>query len=140
MAKIQSDIIMANSKMEENNYKEVLGAAIIVKHQGRVTIIITGNNDNFQGIDLKTFLFFKIIEEYQKSGYLYIDLYGITSDFSDKNPYKEFNEFKLKFKPSVYEYIGELDLIVNKPFHQILWSTNQIQREFYKPQKKVINN
>ena len=137
MSKISADIIMANSKMEENNFKEILGAAMIVKHQGRITIIITGNNDTFIGRDLKTFMFFKIIEEYKKAGYLYVDLYGITSDFSDTNPYKEFNNFKLKFKPTVYEYIGELDLIVNKPFHQLLWSTNKIQKEFYKPQKKI---
>lgn len=136
MAKISSDIVMANSKMEENNFREVLGSALIVKHQGRVTIIITGNTKEFQGTDLKTFMFFKIIEEYQKVGYLYIDLYGITSDFSDTNPYKELNKFKLQFNPNVYEYVGELDLIVNKPFHQLLWSTNKIQREFYKPSKK----
>ena len=52
------------------------------------------------------------------------------------NPYKELNAFKLKFKPNVFEYIGEFDLIVNKPFHQLLWSTNQIQKEFYKPPVK----
>ena len=75
----------------------------------------------------------KIIEEYKKAGYLYLDLYGITADFTDSNPYKTLNDFKLKFKPTVYEYIGEFDLIVNKPFHQLLWSTNQIQKEFYKP-------
>ena len=46
------------------------------------------------------------------------------------------NKFKLKYKPQVYEYIGELDLIVNKPFHQLLWSTNKIQKEFYKPALK----
>ena len=137
MARISSDIVLANSKMEENNFKEVLGAALVIKHFGRVTIVITGNSDDFQGCDLKTFLFFKIIEEYRKAGYLYLDLYGITSDFSDTNPYKDLNQFKLKFKPTVYEYIGELDLIVNKPFHQLLWSTNQIQKEFYKPQKRI---
>ena len=79
------------------------------------------------------YIFYKIIEEYKKAGYLYLDLYGITADFTDSNPYKALNDFKLKFKPTVYEYIGEFDLIVNKPFHQLLWSTNQIQKEFYKP-------
>ena len=83
-------------------------------------------------------MYYKIIEEYKKKGYLFFDLYGITADYSDTNPYKELNKFKLKFKPNVYEYIGELDLIVNKPFHQILWSTNKIQKEFYKPAVKKV--
>lgn len=133
MSRISSEIALSNDRMEENSMKEVLGAALVVKHQGRVSIIITGNTKSYSTIDVKTFMYYKIIEEYKKAGYNYLDLNGITADFSDTNPYKELNNFKLKFKPTVYEYIGELDLIVNKPFHQILWSTNQIQKEFYKP-------
>ena len=68
-----------------------------------------------------------------------MDLNGITGDFTNKNPYRELNRFKLKFKPTVYEYIGEFDLIVNKPIHQILWSTNKIQKEFYRA-KDTTNN
>lgn len=136
IARIASEIIRSNSKMQENNTKEILGAAFIVKHQGRITILISGVDKNYEGADLKTFLFYKIIEEYKKAGYLYFDMNGITADYSDTNPYKELNKFKLKFKPEVFEYIGELDLIVNKPFHQLLWSTNQIQKEFYKPAVK----
>ena len=112
---------------------EILGGALIVKHEGRITIEITGQNADFVGIDIKTYLYYKIIEEYKKAGYLFLDMNGITADFTDKNPYKSLNDFKLKFKPTTYEYIGEFDLIVNKPFHQLLWSTNKIQKEFYKP-------
>ena len=133
MNRISADMALANQRMQENNTKEVLGAAFVVKYEGRVTIIISGYNKDFQGIDVKSYIFYKIIEEYKKAGYLYLDLYGITADFTDSNPYKALNDFKLKFKPTVYEYIGEFDLIVNKPFHQLLWSTNQIQKEFYKP-------
>ena len=133
MNRISADMALANQRMQENNPKEVLGAAFVVKYEGRVTIIISGYNKDFQGIDVKLYIFYKIIEEYKKAGYLYLDLYGITADFTDSNPYKALNDFKLKFKPTVYEYIGEFDLIVNKPFHQLLWSTNQIQKEFYKP-------
>lgn len=133
MNRISADMALANQRMQENNPKEVLGSAFVVKYEGRVTIIISGYNKDFQGIDVKSYIFYKIIEEYKKAGYLYLDLYGITADFTDSNPYKTLNDFKLKFKPTVYEYIGEFDLIVNKPFHQLLWSTNQIQKEFYKP-------
>lgn len=133
MAKISSEIVKANGKMQENHTREILGGAFVIKHQGRITIYISGNTNDFEGCDVKTFLFYKIIDEYKKAGYLYLDLYGITADFSDTNPYRELNKFKLKFNPKVYEYIGEFDLIVNKPFHHLLWSTNKIQKEFYKP-------
>lgn len=131
--RISESIRFANDRMEENAMREVIGAAFVVKHEGRVTIINTGHDKNFTFIDTKAFIFFKLIEEYKKAGYSFIDLHGITADFSDTNPYKKLNDFKLRFKPNVFEYVGELDLVVNKPFHQLLWSTNQIQKEFYKP-------
>ena len=133
LSKIQSEIALANQKMQENRYRQILGAAFVIKHQGRITVFISGQTDQFQGVDVKSFMYYKIIEGYKKAGYLFLDLYGITADFSESNPYKKLNDFKLSFKPNVYEYIGELDLIVNKPLHQFLWSTNKIQREFYKP-------
>ena len=131
--------------MNDKNLREILGAAMIIKHEGRITHLISGYNKTHSDIDVKTFMFYKIIELYKKAGYLYFDMNGITGDYSDTNPYndeeekedsKELNKFKLKFKPTVFEYIGEFDLIVNKPFHQLLWSTNQIQKEFYKPAVK----
>ena len=130
---ISYDIGLANQRMENNVLKEVLGGAFVIKHQGRITILIAGYNKDYNDIDARTFLFYKIIEEYKKAGYLFLDMNGITADFTESNPYKELNEFKLKFKPTVYEYIGEFDLIINKPLHQLLWSTNKIQKEFYKP-------
>ena len=129
---ISSDMALINRKMRENILKDVYGAAMVIKHQGRVTILITGQKNEFKQIDFKTFMYYKIIKEYKNAGYLFMDLNGITGDFTNKNPYRELNRFKLKFKPTVYEYIGEFDLIVNKPIHQILWSTNKIQKEFYK--------
>ena len=131
--KLSYDISTANEKMVDSQQKEILGSALIIKHEGRVTIYICGCNKDFNGIDIKTYMYYKIIKDYKDNNYLYLDLYGITADFSDTNPYKNLNDFKLKFKPTVFEYIGEFDLIVNKPFHQLLWSTNKIQREFYKP-------
>jgi lipid II:glycine glycyltransferase (peptidoglycan interpeptide bridge formation enzyme) len=128
---IEADIALGNQKMQESVLQEIYGAALIIRHEGRVSIIISGQKKDFRLLDTKTFIYYKIIEEYKKKGYLFIDLYGITGDFTENNPYKDLNDFKLKFKPTIYEYIGEFDLIVNKPIHQILWSTNKIQKEFY---------
>ncbi len=137
--KISVDIATANDKMIENQEKEILGSAFIIKHEGRVTIFVSGCNKEFNGIDVKTYMYYKIIKDYKDNNYLYLDLYGITGDFEDTNPYKDLNEFKLKFEPTVYEYIGEFDLIVNKAFHQFLWSTNKIQKEFYRAKNTSLN-
>ena len=133
LAKIQSEITSSNNRKKDHETKAIIGGAIIIKHQGRVTILSTGESKKIKNIDIKSYIYYKIIESYKKAGYNYIDLNGITADFSDTNPYKELNNFKLKFNPDVFEYIGEFDLIINKTFHQFLWSTNQIQKEFYRP-------
>ncbi len=125
------DISLANIKMQENVIREVYGAALITKYEGRITILITGQKKDFRLLDAKTYMFYSIIQEYKEEGYDYVDLYGITGDFTSNNPYKELNEFKLQFNPSIFEYIGEFDLIVNKPLYQLLSSTNKIQKEFY---------
>ena len=71
-----------------------------------------------------------MIEKYKNDGYKFFDLNGITGDFSDKNPYKGLNDFKLQFKPRVYEYIGEFDLVINKTIYQLLLSSNKLSKEF----------
>ena len=134
--KIAANINVANVRMDKETKSEVLGTALVVKHEGRVTVYIAGVNKTVTTLDIKSFLYYKIIEEYQKAGYLFLDMNGITADFTDSNPYKALNDFKLSFNPTVYEYIGEYDLIINKTFHQILWSTNKIQKEFFKPAVK----
>ena len=131
--RISYDITKANARMTSGeSLKEVLGSAFIIKHEGRITIFISGCNKDFNGIDVKTYMYYKLIKDYKDEGYEYLDLYGITADFNDTNPYKDLNDFKLKFEPDVYEYIGEFDLITNKALHHFLWSTNKIQKEFYK--------
>ncbi len=131
--KLSYDIIKANNVMSSGEVpKEVLGSAFVLKHQGRATIFISGCNKDFNGVDVKTYMYYKLIKDYKDDGFEYLDLYGITADFNDNNPYKDLNDFKLKFEPDVYEYIGEFDLIINKALHHFLWTTNKIQKEFYK--------
>ena len=58
MSKIKTDIALANTRMKENTMKEILGGAFIVKHQGRITIMITGNSNSFTSVDIKSFMFY----------------------------------------------------------------------------------
>ena len=134
---ISKDITIINNRMKEDTNSEILGSAFVIKYENRINILISGQKNDFNNIDVKTFIFYKIIEKYKKENYLYLDMNGITGDMTDTNPYKDVNDFKLKFNPTTFEYIGEFDLIINKPLHQLLWSTGKIQKEFYKPKRKT---
>lgn len=134
---ISKNITIINNRMKEDTNSEIIGSAFIIKYENRINILISGQKNDFNNLDVKTFMFYKIIEKYKKENYSYLDMNGITGDMTETNPYKDVNEFKLKFNPTTFEYIGEFDLIVNKPFHQLLWSTGKVQKEFYKPPRKT---
>lgn len=133
---ISRNIAIINNRMKADTNSEILGAAFVIKYENRINILISGQKNDFNNLDVKTFILYKIIEKYKKENYLYLDMNGITGDMTESNPYKDVNDFKLKFNPTTFEYIGEFDLIINKPFHQLLWSTGKIQKEFYKPKRK----
>ena len=72
------------------------------------------------------------IIKYYKDNFDYLDMNGLSGDFNKFSPYYGLNKFKLGFKPRVFEYIGEFDLIVNKRIYNFLLFTGFIQKEFNK--------
>ncbi len=133
---IQSNITRISNILKGEIQKEIIAGALLIKYEGRVSLLFSGYNKNINNIDINFYLYYKIIEEYQKAGYKFLDLNGITGDFSNSNPFKELNEFKLQFKPVVYEYVGELDLVTNSTLYQIALTTNLLKKEFEREEVK----
>ncbi len=57
---------------------------------------------------------------------------GVTGNFTEKSAYYGLNQFKLKFNPTIYEFIGEFDLVCNDFTFQKLIKTSFIEDEFAK--------
>ena len=72
--------------------------------------------------------------------YDFIDLNGITGDFSKDNPYKGLNEFKQGFNPVSFEYIGEYDFIINNGLYHSMEENGILAKEFNKEQKNINQN
>ena len=72
-----------------------------------------------------------------KNDYDFIDLNGITGDFTPENPYKGLDEFKLGFNPYAFEYIGEYDFIINDSLYKVMEQNGQLAKEFNKPEKST---
>ena len=59
----------------------------------------------------------------------------MTGDFTKQNPYYGLNEFKMGFKPHLYEFIGEFDLVVQEhPYHHLI-KKGLLAKEFNKKTK-----
>ena len=133
-----NEITLLNKKVAGGIKDEVIGAGIVIKYEGRINLLEIGASDKFSFLEPKHFLYYKLIAEYKKRGYSFLDMNGITGDFSKNNPYYFLNRFKESFNPNIYEYIGEFDLIMNKPLYQYLLSSNKLASEFDKTKSKSI--
>lgn len=127
-----SEISNLNAKVQGGIEKEIIGAALVVKYEGRVNVLETGVNHGFDFLEPRHYLYYMLISEYKRRGFSFLDMNGMTGDFTDRNPYYKVNQFKESFSPNIYEYIGEFDLVINKTLYQYLLSSNKLAKEFDK--------
>lgn len=126
--------IMEASKGISDNKKVILAGALVVKHLNTVTIVASGYNKNYKRFAPNYFMHYNIIKYYQND-YRYLDMNGIVGDFTNDNKYAGLNRFKLGFNPVAYEYLGELDLVIEPKSYDILLKNGILAKEFNKNKK-----
>lgn len=131
----KNDIELATKGLREN--KEVyIAGAFVIRYLNRVHIVISGYDKRYKRFDPNYFLHYQILE-YYKNQFKFVDLNGMTGDFTVHNPYYGLNQFKLGFRPHIYEFIGEFDLIINEHAYHHLIKKGLLAREFNKKTKEV---
>lgn len=120
------------------NKTAYIGGAITIKYKNRVNILISGYDMRFKKFCPNYFLHYMLIEYYKKD-FDFMDLNGITGDFSNVNPYKGLDEFKLGFNPLAFEYIGEFDFVINEGVYKNLEQSGQLAKEFNRKEKSTNN-
>lgn len=126
----KNDIAEASKNLNTGLETYVAGA-LVIKHQNRVIIQISGFNKAMSRFSPNYFLYYALIKYYQKN-YKYLDLNGITADLSKDNHYYGLNRFKMGFNPDVYEYIGEFDLVIDEKLYDKLLKSGALAKEFNK--------
>ena len=134
---IRDNMQIATTYLAQNKTKYIAGA-ITIKYKNRVSILISGYDKEFSKFCPNYFLHYELIKYYKKD-YDYIDLNGITGDYSSNNPYKGLDNFKKGFNPLTFEYIGEYDFIINEGLYKSLDQSGQLAKEFEKKEKSVID-
>lgn len=131
--KMESDRVLASYKRHLikstkllKDYPDglIIGGSIIIKYADTITFLIDGYNKDFSNLSPNYLSKWYIIEKYSHTGIKYFDLNAISGDFKNKdNKYKGLNESKMGFNSIGYEYIGEFNLIVNKPIYALYRGT-----------------
>ena len=129
----KNDIEMATKGLSEKKDVYIAGA-FVIRYLNRVHIVISGFDTNYKHFDANYFLHYQILE-YYKNNFKFVDLNGLTGDFTSSNPYKGLNDFKLGFKPHIYEFIGEFDFVLNEHAYKNLIKKGLLAREFNKKTK-----
>jgi lipid II:glycine glycyltransferase (peptidoglycan interpeptide bridge formation enzyme) len=126
----KEDVINATEGLKKNP-SAIIAGALVIKHFNRIIVFASGYNNEFKKLNPNHYLYHAIFERY-KPYFNYCDMNGVTYDFSTNSKYYGLNHFKLKFHPTLYEFIGELDLICNDWTHRKLMKTSFIEDEFAK--------
>lgn len=126
----KNDIAEASKNLNTGLETYVAGA-LVIKHQNRVIIQISGFNKAMSRFSPNYFLYYALIKYYQQE-YKYLDLNGITADLSKENHYYGLNRFKMGFNPDVYEYIGEFDLVIDEKQYDKLLKSGLLAKKFNK--------
>ena len=123
--------VMEATKLSDLQPSIVVAAALVINHNNKAEIISSGYDDSFKRFSPNYYLHYSIIKNLKKSC-SFLNLNGVSADFSSESLYKGLNDFKLGFNPDVYENIGEYDLVVSKKAYDYLLRNKLIQKEFKK--------
>lgn len=124
----KNELVAATDNLKKNKYKYV-GGAVIIKYKNRISIIANGVDKNESSLNVNYYLFKFLIDRY-KNDYDFLDLNGLASNFNQVSEYTVFNEEKLDFRPTVYEFIGEFDLIIDDNDFKKIQSKGLLSKEF----------
>ena len=127
--KLKEDIVIATNGLKDNNH-QVVAAALVLKDDTRAHVIDSGFNKELK-YNQNYFLFDSLINHY-KNDFMFLDIGGVSGDFNSDSKYHGLNRFKCGFNPHIYEFVGELDLLINERKYNKLWNSGKLALELNK--------
>ncbi len=132
----KQDVIHATQGLRKNEDTYIAGA-LVIKHDNKITIIAADKDKNYDYLNPDYFLYNRLLDMY-KEEYEIANIGALADDFKDNSQFKEYNQLKVDFNPTIYEYIGELDLIISEWKFKIVEKNNLLSNEFSR--KRNIDN
>lgn len=122
LALYQKDFVNASKIKTENIDGLYIGAALVIKNKKTQTIVIEGFNKEYSNFNPNYLLKWELIKKFKKEGYEVLNLNGIAGELKETHKYSGLNEMKLGFSTNIVEYIGEFNLVINKPVYNLYLS------------------
>lgn len=127
---LKAEIIYATNCLKKEQFAVVAGA-LVIKQGNRISLVASGYSQDYKKMNPNHFLYYAIIERY-RNYFDYFDLSGVSGIYDDTSNYQGLNDFKMAFNPTIYEFIGEFDLICDEKIFKRLIKTSFVEDEFAK--------
>lgn len=125
--KYEKQLIKATEYLKNHPDGIVTASVMVIKSDLEVYLLIDGFDENYKEFNSKHLLIWNLIEQFNEKGYKVFNLAG-TVDIDSNNPkYNGLKQFKLNFNSKIYEYIGDLELIVNNTKYFMYKNTSHIR-------------
>lgn len=125
---LKNELIYATKLNQDFKDGIVIASVLIIKHGKIATLLIDGYDTNYKKFNGKHLLIWKLIEKFAKENIKYFNLGGINNPHNPLDKYKGLTDFKLSFNAKAIEYIGDLELITNKPLYFIYRNSSPIRK------------
>lgn len=127
LANIKNELIYATNLLKDNPEGIVVASTLIIKYRDEVFLLMDGYDPKYKKLNAKHLLIWKLIEKYSSLGYKKFNLGGMSNINEKHKKYTGLNEFKLNFNSECIEYLGDLELITNKPLYMIYRNSSPIR-------------
>lgn len=137
--KLEEDLkeyITYPSKYEDNI---VVSSIITAKYGNKIWTIHGGNHDVFRNLNYNYLLYYQILLDAKEKGYEILDFFGTTGNPDSSNKIYGIHLFKKRFGGEYMEFIGEFDLVTNKPMYFMFTKVIPLYRKITKRLTKIKN-
>ena len=121
----KNTLILATDLLKKYPKGLIIGGAMVINFDNAAYIYIDGFDENYTSLNANYLIKWRMIDDYQKKGYKYINLNAIVGEFERKNKYSGLNEMKLGFSTTITEYLGEFDIVLNNFTYNLYKSFNK---------------
>ena len=132
ITKLESDI--EKYKQDKREYGNIitLSGHFIIEYGDKAWVLYAGNHNVLSETYTNYETYKEHIKYYYNKGIKIYDQFGTIGDLRRENPLLGLHEFKKKFGGDYVEFVGEFDLILNKPMYFIFTRLVPIYRNIIK--------
>ena len=119
LSEYKKDIVLSTKLLHNYPNGLICSVAIMIEQEKGVNVYASYDLPGYENFHINDVMIYELMKKYAKMHYKYINIGPITGNFNPKGKYYNLLQNKMGFNPSIIEYIGEFNLIINPLMYKI---------------------